>query len=80
MGFFMFHDCDFRLVSPQRAFRKFELCLSEAFGLRAYIDGRWYAVEVASGILQDVRGDKMPIVEKDLIARYLLSDLHCDYA
>ena len=80
MGFFMFHDCDFRLVAPQRAFRKFELCLSEAFGLRAYIDGRWYAVEVSSGILQDVRGDKMPIVEKDLIARYLLSDLHSEYA
>lgn len=80
MGFFMFHDCDFRLVAPQRAYRHFELCLSEAFGLRAYIDGRWYGVELATGILQDVRGDKMPIVEKDLIARYLLSDLHSEYA
>lgn len=80
MGYFIFHGCDFRLVAPQRAYRKFELCLSEAFGLRAYIDGRWYAVELDRGFLQDVRGDTMPIVEKDLIARYLLSDLHSEYA
>ena len=58
----------------------FELCLSEQFGLRAYMHGRWFPVELAVGYLQDVRGDKMPAVEKDLIARFLLSDLHCDYA
>ena len=80
MGYFIFHGCDFRLVATQRAYRKFELCLSESFGLRAYIDGRWYAVELDRGFLQDVRGDTMPIVEKDLIARYLLSDLHSEYA
>lgn len=79
-GYFIFHECDFRLVAPQRAFRHFELCLSEAFGLRAYMDGRWYPVELAEGLLQDVRGDKMPLVEKDLISRYLLSDLHSEYA
>lgn len=79
-GYFVFHECDFRLVAPNRAYRKFELCLSEQYGLRAYIDGRWYAVELAVSHLQDVRGDRMPQVEKDLISRYLLSDLHSEYA
>ena len=76
----MFHECDFRLVAPNRAYRRFELCLSEAYGLRAYIEGRWYEIELAQRSLQDTRGDKMPIVEKDLIARYLLSDLRSEYA
>ena len=80
MGYFLFHDCEFRLLAPSRSYVHFELCLSEQFGIRAYMGGRWFAVELASGILQDVRGDRMPIVEKDLIARYLLSDLHSEYA
>ena len=75
LGFFTFHDCDFRLVAPLRAYKNFELCLSEQFGVRAFMDGKWYAVELAEGCLQDVRGDRMPVVEKDLIARYLLSDM-----
>ena len=79
-GYFMFHDCDFRLIAPSRSYVDFELCLSERFGLRAYMHGRWYPVELAVGYLQDVRGDKMPAVEKDLIARFLLADLHRDYA
>lgn len=80
MGFFTFHDCDFRLGSPLRACKNFELCLSEQFGIRAFMDGKWYPVELAEPFLQDVRGDKMPQVEKDLIGRYLLSDLHSEYA
>ena len=80
MGYFLFHECEFRLLAPARSYVHFELCLSEQFGIRAYMGGRWFAVELASGILQDVRGDRMPIVEKDLIARYLLSDLHSEYA
>jgi hypothetical protein len=79
-GYFMFHDCDFRLIAPSRSYVDFELCLSEQFGIRAYMHGRWYPVELAVGYLQDVRGDKLPAVEKDLIGRFLLSDLHCDYA
>jgi hypothetical protein len=75
MGYFTFHDCDFRLGSPLRAFKNFELCLSEQYGIRAYMDGAYYPVELAEDCLQDVRGDKMPIVEKDLIGRYLLSDM-----
>ena len=74
----MFHDCDFRLVAPSRAYKDFELCLSEQFGVRA-MGGRWFGVELAEPFLQDVRGDCMPQVEKELIARYLLSDLHSEY-
>ena len=80
MGFFNFHDCDFRLVAPARSYKSFELCLSERFGLRAFMAGKWYDVELAERFLQDVRGDYMPKVEKDLIARFLLKDLRADYA
>lgn len=80
MGYFTFHECDFRLMSPLRAYKTFELCLSEQFGVRAFMDGKWYPVTLAEKCLQDVRGDRMPIVEKDLISRYLLSDLHSEYA
>lgn len=75
MGYFTFHDCDFRLCSPLRAFKKFEFCLSEQYGIRAYMDGAYYPVELAEGCIQDTISDKMPIVEKRLIARYLLSDI-----
>lgn len=75
MGYFSFHECDFRLVAPARSYKNFELCLSERFGLRAFMAGKWYDVVLAEGLVQDVRGDKMPIVEKDLIARFLLKDL-----
>lgn len=80
MGYFNFHDCDFRLCAPLRAYKKFELCLSENFGLRAYMDGKWYDVELAERYLQDVVSDRMTKVEKDLISRYLLKDIHSAYA
>ena len=79
LGFFTFHDCDFRLVAPARSYKSFELCLSERFGLRAFMGGKWYDVELAERFLQDVRGDYMPAVEKDLIARFLLKDLRADF-
>ena len=75
MGFFTFHDCDFRLMAPLRARKHFELCLSEQFGVRAFMDGKWFPVELVVDCVQDVHGDKMPHVEKDLIARYLLGDV-----
>lgn len=75
MGYFSFHECDFRLVAPARSYKNFELCLSERFGLRAFMAGKWYDVELVEDLVQDVRGDKMPIVEKDLIGRFLLKDL-----
>ena len=75
LGFFTFHECDFRLVAPLRAHKDFELCLSEQFGVRAFMDGKWFPVELVEDCIQDVRGDRMPKVEKDLIARYLLGDV-----
>ena len=75
LGFFTFHDCDFRLVAPLRAYKNFELCLSEGFGVRAFMDGKWYPVELAEPFIQDTITDMMPHVEKDLISRYLLSDM-----
>lgn len=79
-GFFTFHDCDFRLIASARAFRKFELCLSEKFGIRAYMNGKWYEVRLSENKIQDCYGDRMPEVEKDLIARFLLKDIHSEYA
>ena len=79
-GYFTFHDCDFRLSAPNRAFRKFELCLSEKFGIRAFMAGKWYDVSLAENKIQDCYADKMPFVEKDLIARFLLKDIHSEYA
>jgi len=80
MGYFTFHDCDFRLCSPLRAFKNFEFCLSEQYGVRAYMDGSYYPVELAERCIQDTVSDAMPIVEKDLIARYLLSDIRAGIA
>lgn len=80
MGYFSFHDCDFRLAAPLKACKNFELCLSEQFGVRAYMGGKWYDVELAEKYLQETYGDRMTIVEKDLISRFLLSDLHSMYA
>ena len=80
LGYFVFHNCDFRLIAPLRAYKKFELCLSEQFGIRAYMDGKWYNVELAEPFLQDTIYDTMPHVEKDLISRYLLSNLREAYA
>ena len=80
LGFFTFHDCDFRLCTPFRAYKHFELCLSEQFGVRAFMDGKWYPVELAEDCLQTVRGESMPIVEQDLIGRYLLSDVRSMFA
>ena len=37
--------------------------------------GRWFNVKLAEKFLQDEYGDRMPQVEKALVARYLLCDL-----
>ena len=79
LGYFAFHECDFRLCAPLRSYKKFELCLSEQYGLRAYMGGKWYPVELAEPFIQDIVSDRMPKVEKDLISRYLLSDLRSGY-
>lgn len=74
-GSFIYHGYKFRLVSSRASCVRFTLCLSESFGLRAYIDGKYYPVELAEPLC-DVVGDSMPIVEKDLIYRYFYADRH----
>lgn len=53
----------------------FTLCLSENYGLRAYMGGKYYGVDLAEPLC-DVVGDTMPIVEKELIYRYFYADRH----
>lgn len=74
-GVFLFHDHYFSLCSPRKSCVYFTLCLSESFGLKAFINGKFYDVELCD-ILSDTVTHVMPEVEKDLISRYLLNDLH----
>lgn len=74
-GTFIYHGYKFRLLSQRAACVRFTLCLSESFGLRAHLNGRYYDVELAEPLC-DVYGDSMPIVEKDLIYRYFYADRH----
>lgn len=76
-GYFVFHDHDFKLLAPHSASTKFTLLLSEQFGIKALVDGKYYDVELCD-TFNDTLSNKMPQVEKDLINRYLLNDLHCD--
>ena len=74
-GIFLFHDHYFELQAPRKSCVKFTLCLSESFGLKAYINGIFYPVTLCD-TLSSVRCGTMPMVEQDLISRYLLNDLH----
>lgn len=74
-GVFLFHDHYFELDAPRKSHVKFTLCLSESFGLKAFINGKFYPV-ILCDTLSTVRCGTMPMVEQDLIARYLLNDLH----
>lgn len=74
-GHFTYHGYKFNLLAPRKACVKFTLCLSENYGLRAYVNGVYYGVELAEELC-DVVGDKMPIVEKDLIYKYFYADAH----
>ena len=74
-GVFVFHDHYFELHAPRKCCVRFTLCLSESFGLKAFINGTFYPV-ILCDTLGKVRGGKMPDVEQDLISRYLLNDLH----
>lgn len=72
-GEFVFHGFLFRLVAPRAACRDFTLCLSERTGIRALVGGEFRPVSLLEPLV-DVVGDQMPLVEKDLAARYLLAD------
>ena len=74
-GHFIYHGYSFNLIAKRAACVHFTLCLSESFGLRAYMGGCYYDVELAEPIT-DCVGDSMPIVEKDLIYRYFYADRH----
>ena len=74
-GSFIYHGYKFNLLSSRAACVSFTLCLSENYGLRAYVGGRYYDVKLAEPLC-DVVGDQMPIVEKDLIYRYFYADTH----
>lgn len=77
-GEFVFHGFLFHLEAERAACRDFTLCLSERTGIRAYMNGKFYPVTLAEP-LTDCRGDPMPQVEKDLIARYLLKSTRTQY-
>lgn len=77
-GMFLFHDHYFELQCNQKAYRKFTLCLSEQFGVKAYMNGLFYDVKLVDNEVTNVVAGKMPQVEQDLISRYLLNDLHTD--
>ena len=73
-GVFLFHDHYFELQAPRKSHVHFILCMSESFGLKAYMNNRFYDVTLCD-VLSDTITHTMPEVEKDLISRYLLSDL-----
>ena len=75
-GVFLFHDHYFELQAPRKSCIKFTLCLSESFGLKAYINGVFYDVILCDTLSGSSSSYSMPMVEQDLIARYLLNDLH----
>lgn len=72
-GTFVFHGFTFHLDSAFTACKKFELCLSESFGIKAFMGGKMYDVSLVDE-WQECVDDKMPRVEKDLVEKYLLSD------
>ena len=74
-GVFLFHEHYFELQAPRKSCIKFTLCLSESIGLKAYINGKFYPVTLCD-TLSTTSGRTMPMVEQDLIGRYLLNDLH----
>jgi hypothetical protein len=77
MGYFLFHSHYFRITAPRVCHKDFKLLISEKFGVKALVDGKYYDVTLED-VLTSVRGEDMPIVEQDLISRFLLSDVHSD--
>ena len=75
-GVFLFHDHYFELQAPRKSCVKFTLCLSESFGLKAFINGTFYPVVLCDTLSSSLSTHNMPMVEQDLISRYLLNDLH----
>lgn len=74
-GIFIYHGERFRLVSPRAACVQITLCLSERQGLFALQGDVRRRVELVDPLC-DCISDAMPLVEKDLITRYFLTDQH----
>lgn len=79
-GVFTFHGTDFELLAPARSYKRFTLCLSEQYGLRAYLNNKWYDIKLLNPYLQESTGDRLTETEKDLIERYLQKNLRQWYA
>lgn len=75
-GYFLFHDHYFEVHTPRKSCIRFTLCISEQFGLKAFYQGRYYAVSLVENSVTSVVSESMPLVEQDLISRFLLSDVH----
>lgn len=76
-GVFLFHEHYFEVLTPRKSHINFILCLSESFGLQAFYNGSFYPVALCD-TLSTTTGRTMPMVEQDLIGRYLLNDLHSE--
>ena len=74
-GTFIYHGYKFRVLSNRAACVRFTFCLSESFGLKCFLNGHYYDVELCEPLC-DVVGDSMPMVEKELIYRYFYADKH----
>lgn len=72
-GCFSFHSYKFEILHCSRsACKHITLCISER-GIEALVDDKYYPVKMLD-IIQDVIGDKMPQVLKDICYRYLYAD------
>lgn len=74
-GSFIYHGYKFCLCTKYKSYVKFTLCLSESFGIKAFLNGKYYDVSLLENI-SDVYGDQMPDVEKELIYKYFYQDTH----
>ena len=74
-GIFIYHGERFHLVSPRAACVEITVCLSERQGLFALQNGTRREIELVDPLC-DCVSDAMPLVEKDLITRYFLTDQH----
>lgn len=70
-GIFIYHDCEFRLVTKYPAKRNFTFCLSERDGIYAILASGEKADVALCGKIRTVINDTMPAVERDLLARWL---------
>lgn len=74
-GSFIYHGYKFGLVAAHAACVDFTLCLNERYGLRGYMGGKYYDIELREPLC-DVVGDPMPKVEKNLLYSYFYADTH----